>query len=247
MAAAVTVFQMCWNPCYICRSFWWLLVCVVLFPFIWEGAPPKCSYSQQREPLYRKTNLTKRKKKPPKTRVTKKLYIVFKYSKLLNKYKMCSHDLHIGQYTQCPFLILFTSFPLPTQHAKMSYSHLFCFSLLWMDWRSWQLSIGQRPHRRYTWNTLRCRMETGGDDGLGRAENGVRCWWYEQYILTREKWVDIHSQLIPRSAGQFIYFHTEKRRKKTQDCEAFPGATGQEADGLTFSLFHWLVVKQILV
>lgn len=42
---------------------------------------------------------------------------------------MCSHDLHIGQYTQCPFLILFTCFPLPTQHAKMSanYSHLSYF------------------------------------------------------------------------------------------------------------------------
>lgn len=40
---------------------------------------------------------------------------------------MCSHDLHIGQYTQCPSLILFTDFPIPTKHAKMSanYSHFF--------------------------------------------------------------------------------------------------------------------------
>lgn len=43
---------------------------------------------------------------------------------------MCSHDLHIGQYTQCPSLILFTDSPIPTKHAKMSanYSHFF-FSL----------------------------------------------------------------------------------------------------------------------
>lgn len=69
-------------------------------------------------------------KQAQETRVTKKLYIVFKYSKLLNKYKMCSHDLHIGQYMNCPFLILFTCFPLPTQHTKMSanYSHLLSHS-----------------------------------------------------------------------------------------------------------------------
>lgn len=74
-------------------------------------------------------NIQRSSKQAQETRVTEKLYIVFKYSKLLNKYKMCSHDLHIGQYTHCPFLILFTCFPLPTQHAKMSanYSHLFCF------------------------------------------------------------------------------------------------------------------------
>ena len=116
-------------------------------------------------------------KQAQETRVTKKLYIVFKYSKLLNKYKMCSHDLHIGQYTHCPFLILFTCFPLPTQHAKMSanYSHLFCsffFSFtFWINWKSWQLSIGQRPHRRYTWNSLQCRMETS-DEGGGQTEPG---------------------------------------------------------------------------
>lgn len=86
-------------------------------------------------------------KRAQEIRVTKKLYIVFKYSKLLNKYKMCSQDLHIGQYKHCPDLILFTCSPLPTQHAKLSanYSHLFCaFSLspfLSINWKSWQLSI----------------------------------------------------------------------------------------------------------
>lgn len=42
----------------------------------------------------------------------------FKYSKLLNKYKVCSRDLHIGQYMHCPVLMLCTGFPLTTQHAK---------------------------------------------------------------------------------------------------------------------------------
>lgn len=48
---------------------------------------------------------------------------------------MCSHDLHIGQYTQCPSLILFTDSPIPTKHAKMSanYSHFFFFSLFLDD------------------------------------------------------------------------------------------------------------------
>lgn len=53
---------------------------------------------------------------------------------------MCSHDLHIGQYTQCPSLILFTDFPIPTKHAKMSanYSHFFFSLCFWRSWKSGQ-------------------------------------------------------------------------------------------------------------
>lgn len=109
---------------------------------------------------------------------------------------MCSHDLHIGQYTQCPSLILFTDFPLPTKHAKMSanYSHFFFFFffllVFWRFWRSWksgQLSIGQRPHRR---NTLQCRMETLKTD---RAVWTINCWWSEH--IKERRWTFILHRL----------------------------------------------------
>lgn len=119
-------------------------------------------------------------KQDQETRVTKKLYIVFKYSKLLNKYKMCSHDLHIGQYTHCPFLILFTCFPLPTQHAKMSanYSHLFCFFFFLFLFESignLDSCLLDKDHTDGTPGTVYSvgwRRPTKGKDRLSQVQNG---------------------------------------------------------------------------
>lgn len=132
-------------------------------------------------------NIQQMSKHAQETRVTKKLYIVFKYSKLLNKYKMCSHDLHIGQYMHCPFLILFTCFPLPTQHAKMSanYSHLFCFFFaffLCFFFCCFFKSIGNldsclldKDHTDGTPGTVYSvgwRRPTKGKDRLSQVQNG---------------------------------------------------------------------------
>ena len=106
-----------------------------------------------------------------KLRVTKKLYIVFKYSKLLNKYKMCSHDLHNGQYNHCPFLILLTCPHYPRNTLKCHQTIHICFCVVFFC--LFLNSIGNldsclvdrhRPHRQYTWNSIQCRMETSKEE-----------------------------------------------------------------------------------
>lgn len=150
-------------------------------------------------------------KQAQETRVTKKFYIVFKYSKLLNKYKMCSNDLHIRQYTHCPFRFLYT-FPTNPRNTltgprTIHISFLFWFFslLFWISCESWQLSIGQRAQRRYTWTgysvgwrrpTTRREVGGGGGRGEGGVTGWVSCWWYEQIKREKER-VNIQSQLIP--------------------------------------------------
>lgn len=185
------------------------------------------------------TNSCRIERSLKKTRVTKKLYIVFKYSKLLNKYKMCSHDLHIGQYTQCPSLILFTRFPLPRLKCPQTIHicfclFLFCFiSLFRMKCRCgtavyWTKST--QTDRRYTWNTGQCRMKTS-DRGLEKRPEAVGCWWCQQYVLTRERRLrhSVSADLLDSSLTSM------RHRKRTKPTGG--QGRGVQADGLAFSLF----------
>lgn len=126
----------------------------------------------------------------PQARVTKKLYIVFKYSKLLNKYKMCSRFTYWTIYTMSIFNSLYT---IPTTQAKMSasYSHYvspFSFFLFrffnfihLLQWSAVvdQLSTGQRAHRRTdgTPGTL---------DSAGWRDVPQGCWWCQTVHINTE-------------------------------------------------------------